>query len=74
MRPYTVTPLMCTSALVQDHSSIDRLSANIRSRWEYQSGSELFVAFNEERDTTSRALPELTNQAFIVKINCLFLF
>ena len=71
---YTVTPLMFTSALVQYNSSLDAVSANIRFRWEYQPGSELFVVFNEQRDTTSRRFPELTNRAFIVKINRLFRF
>ena len=71
---YTVTPLMFTSALVQYNSSLDSVSANIRFRWEYQPGSELFVVFNEQRDTTSRRFPELTNRAFIVKINRLFRF
>ena len=71
---YTVTPLMFTSALVQYNSSIDAVSANLRFRWEYQPGSELFVVFNEERDTTTRRFPELTNRAFIVKINRLFRF
>ena len=71
---YTVTPMMFTSALIQYNSSIDAVSANVRFRWEYQPGSELFVVFNEERDTTSRQFPELTNRAFIVKINRLFRF
>lgn len=71
---YTLTPLMFTSALVQYNSSIDAVSANLRFRWEYQPGSELFVVFNEERDTTTRRFPDLTNRAFIVKINRLFRF
>ena len=71
---YTVTPWMFTSALVQYNSSIDALSANVRFRWEYQPGSELFVVFNEERDTSVRRHPELTNRSFVVKINRLFRF
>ena len=38
---YTVTPLMCISALVQYNSSTTSLSANVRLRWEYSPGSEL---------------------------------
>ena len=71
---YTVTPLMFTSALIQYNSSLDTVSANVRFRWEYQPGSELFVVFNEERDTTNRHFPMLSNRAFIVKINRLFRF
>ena len=71
---YTATPRMFTSALVQYNSSIDSVSVNVRFRWEYQPGSELFVVFNEERDTRSRRFPDLANRAFIIKINPLFRF
>ena len=71
---YTVTPLMFASALVQYNSSIDSVSVNVRFRWEYQPGSELFVVFNEQRDTRSRRFPMLANRAVIVKINRLFRF
>ena len=71
---YTVTPRMFTSALVQYNSSIDGVSANVRFRWEYQPGSELFVVYNEDRDTTTRRFPGLRNRAFVVKFNRLFRF
>ena len=72
---YTVTPLMFVSALLQYNSSSDSLSTNVRLRWEYQPGSELFVVYNEQRDTLApRRLPELKNRAFVVKINRLFRF
>ena len=71
---YTATPRMFASALVQYNSSIEAVSANIRFRWEYSPGSELFVVFNEERDTEARRFPMLTNRAFIVKLNRLIRF
>ena len=71
---YTVTPLMFLSALVQYNSSNSSLGANVRFRWEYQPGSELFVVYNEQRDTLSPRYPELQNRAFVVKINRLFRF
>ena len=71
---YTVTPSMFVSALVQYNSSNDSLGANLRFRWEYQPGSELFVVYNEQRDTLARGYPELENRAFVVKINRLFSF
>jgi hypothetical protein len=71
---YTVTPRMFTSALVQYNSSIDAVSANVRFRWEYSPGSELFVVFNEERDTEARRFPTLMNRALIIKINRLLRF
>ena len=50
-----MTPLMFTNALVQYNSSIDAASANLRFRWEYQPGSELFDVFNDECDTHTGA-------------------
>ena len=71
---YTVTPRMFVSALIQYNSSNDSVGANVRFRWEYQPGSELFVVYNERRDTLTPRFPELENRAFIIKINRLFRF
>ena len=71
---YTATPLMFVSALVQYNSSNASLGANVRFRWEYQPGSELFVVYNEQRDTLTPRHPELQNRSFVVKINRLFRF
>jgi len=69
---YTMTPQMFASSLVQFNSSSNAVTANVRLRWEYQPGSELFVVFNEQRDTFGSRFPTLTNRAVIVKINRLF--
>ena len=71
---YTMTPLMFASALVQYNTTAHAVSSNIRLRWEYQPGSELFVVYNEQRDTLARAFPDLVNRALIVKINRLLRF
>ena len=71
---YTVTPLMFVSALLQYNSSADSVGTNVRLRWEYQPGSELFVVYDEQRDTLARRFPELENRAFVIKINRLFRF
>ena len=72
---YTLTPLMFVSALLQYNSSSDSLSTNVRLRWEYQPGSELFVVYNEQRDTlVPDRFSQLEDRAFIVKINRLFRF
>ena len=71
---YTVTPLMFFSALLQYNSSNNSLGANIRFRWEYQPGSELFVVYNEQRDTLMPRMPEIESRAFIVKVNRLLRF
>ncbi len=47
----------------------------MRLRWEYQPGSELFIVYNEERDTLVPShFPELENRALIIKVNRLFRF
>ena len=72
---YTFSPAMFVSALVQFNSSNRAVGSNVRLRWEYQPGSELFVVYNEQRDTlTPERFPELENRAFIVKVNRLFRF
>jgi hypothetical protein len=71
---YTMSPRMFASALVQFNSSTNAVTANVRLRWEYQPGSELFVVYNDERDTRARGFPDLATRAVIVKVNRLFRF
>lgn len=69
---YTLTPRMFASALVQYNSGTSSASANVRLRWEYQPGSELFIVYNEDRDTRLAGFPGLSTRSFIVKVNRLF--
>ena len=74
---FTVTPLMFTSALIQYNSSNNTAATNIRFRWEYQPGSELFVVYNEQRSTPllqPRLLEPIQNRAVVVKLTRLFRF
>ena len=71
---FTTTPLMFVSALIQYSSASHGLSSNVRLRWEYTPGSELFVVWNESRDTLLGGFPEMTNRALIVKVNRLLRF
>jgi hypothetical protein len=71
---FTVTPLMFTSALVQYNSDTHAVSTNLRFRWEYTPGSELFVVFNDSRDTLRPGFPDLQARALVVKINKLLRF
>ena len=71
---YGFSPRMFASALLQYSSSDRSLSSNLRFRWEYRPGSELFVVYTDERDTTGTGVPLLKNRAFVVKINRLFQF
>ena len=72
---YTFSPWMFFSGLVQYNSNSDALSSNLRLRWEYSPGSELFIVYTEERDTAPprpTRWAELRNRGFVVKINRLF--
>ena len=71
---YTMTPFMFVSTLIQYNSSSETIGVNVRLRWEYLPGSELFVVYNEQRDTLARSFAELTNRALIIKVNRLFRF
>jgi hypothetical protein len=75
---YAFSPLMFASALLQ-YSSADRaFSTNLRYRWEYAPGSELFLVYTDERDMTAdqfvtpTTVRGLKNRAFVIKINRLF--
>jgi len=69
---FTMTPLMFASALVQYNSATNTVSANVRLRWEYRPGSELFLVYNEDRDTLAPDFPATRNRALIFKINRFF--
>jgi hypothetical protein len=71
---YAFSPLMFVSGLVQYASNERVFSSNLRFRWEYRPGSELFVVYTDERDTLQSGFAGLRNRAFVVKINRLFRF
>ena len=71
---YTMTPRMFVAALVQYNSTLDSLGTNVRFRWEYQPGSELFVVYTDERDTLDPRGPFVQNRAFVVKATRLLRF
>ena len=71
---YTMTTMMFASAFFQYNSSNNTLSSNIRLRWEYHPGSELFVVYNEERDPLRQRFSGLSNRSFVVKFNRLIRF
>ncbi len=71
---WTVTPMMFVSGLLQYNSSNNSFGTNLRLRWEYHPGSELFLVYNDGRDTSVRGMPQLQNRALIFKINRLLRF
>ena len=75
---YAFNPRMFFSGLLQYNSASDTVSSNLRLRWEYSPGSELFVVYTEDRDVTSlrpdRLTTDLRNRGFVIKLNRLFRF
>ncbi len=61
------------AALIQYNSQTGAVSANLRIDWIHRPGSDLFIVFNERRDTeVGRWSP--VNRAFIVKLTYLYWF
>jgi hypothetical protein len=70
---YTVTPRMFVSGIAQYNSTTTSMGSNLRLRWEYAPGSELFVVYSDDYDSESRPpATALRNRAFVVKVNRLF--
>jgi hypothetical protein len=70
---YTITPRMFVSGLLQYNSASTSVGSNLRFRWEYQPGSELFVVYTDEYDSEARTdAVALRNRAIVVKFNRLF--
>lgn len=69
------TPRMLVASLIQYTSSGDLLTTNIRYRWEYRPGSELFVVYSDGRDMGRGIAGNpwgLRNRGLTVKLTRLF--
>jgi hypothetical protein len=70
---FTVTPRMYVSGIVQYNSTNTSVGSNVRFRWEYQPGSEVFVVYTDDYNTdTLPSVEPLRNRALVVKVNRLF--
>ena len=69
---YTLSPLAFVSALIQYNEASQTLAANVRFRWEYRPGSEMFLVFNSQGDTLAPGFPDLQNRSIVFKINRVF--
>jgi len=70
---YTITPRMFVSGIVQSNSTTNSMGSNLRLRWEYAPGSELFVVYTDDYDTESRPQSTtLRNSAIVIKVTRLF--
>ena len=72
---YTFSSRMFLSGLLQYNSTNRTVGTNLRLRWEYTPGSELFVVYTEEQNVEplrpDRSM-ELRNRGFVVKVTRLF--
>ena len=75
---YAFNPRMFFSGLLQYNSADRSFGTNLRLRWEYSPGSELFVVYTDDRDVTGGLRPDrgwrLRNRGLVVKLNRLFRF
>ena len=77
---YTFSPRMFFGGLIQYNSAANTVSTNLRLRWEYSPGSELFVVYTEDRDSDPLrpdrfdSFSALRNRGLVVKVNRLFRF
>ncbi len=75
---YTFSPRMFLAGLIQYNSATNSVSTNLRLRWEYTPGSELFVVYTEDRDTDPLrpdrfdSFSLLRNRGLVIKFNRLF--
>ena len=72
---YTISPRSFVGALVQYNSEANAFTTNLRFRWEYRPGSDVFFVYSDGRDTLAGSgIPTLENRSVIVKVTRLFRF
>jgi hypothetical protein len=71
---YPFSARMNASALLQYNSGQATLNTNIRLRWEYRPGSDFFLVYSDNRDTTPNGFPELRGRGLVVKLTRLLRF
>jgi hypothetical protein len=60
---------MFVSGIVQYNSTTTSFGSNVRFRWEYRPGSELFVVYTDDYDTVDRpSVQALRNRATVIKV------
>lgn len=64
----TLSPRMALTGLIQYNSSISALTSNVRFRWEYVPGSDLFIVYSDGRNTRLSGFPTLENRSFVIKL------
>jgi len=71
---YMISPRMFLGALLQYNSEANLTTTNVRFRWEYQPGSDLFIVYSDDRDTLASGFPALQDRSLVIKFTRLFRF
>ena len=72
---FMASPRMFASVLTQYNSSNDSLNANVRVRWEYSPGSDLFVVYSEGRLVEhGNSFSVINNKSLAIKLTRLLRF
>ncbi len=67
---YSFSPRMYFSGLVQYNTNTETLGSNLRFRWEYAPGSELFIVYTDDRNmAVLDRFSELSNRGLVIKVN-----
>ncbi len=72
---YSLSPRAFVSGLVQYNTASDTFGTNVRLRWEWAPGSEIFVVYTERRDTdVLDRWSELAGRSLVIKATRLLRF
>jgi len=67
---YSLSSRTFLSGLIQYNAGDETFSSNVRLRWEWAPGSELFLVYTEERSTdVFDRWSQLSNRGFVIKVN-----
>jgi hypothetical protein len=69
---YMFSPRSFLGALVQYNTSNDTFSTNVRFRWEYRPGSDIYIVYSDGRNTSLSGFPQLETRSLIFKFTRLF--
>ena len=64
---FTMTPRLGLASLIQYNFSVRSVTSNVRFRWEYIPGRDLFVVYTDGRDTSRPGFPTLDSQSVVIK-------
>ncbi len=69
---FSFSPRMFVAALLQYNSTNRLMTSNLRFRWEYRPGSDVFLVYSDGRDTLGAGFPALVNRGVTLKVTRLF--